>query len=331
MWSLLLSLFTVARADQFCRALALEGGGSRGAYQVGALTGLVENMPPQELEWNIVTGISTGALNAGGVSLFPMGQEAEMVKFMQDLWLSLNGTGSVYKNWNLLGPAYGIVFKPGMYTTDPLRETLQGVMKHGPLRNVTVGASNLDTGLFGNFNESLGTNILEAVMCSAAPPLYFPPQSFLGASWADGGCILNLDVFSAVERCMDVVSDESLVIVDMIFCSGAHLAPLGKTKDLKVTDVLSRVSAIKDYDNGMWFAYNAMLAYPAVNFRFTIVPSAAMPGGPVPLDFDKQNIVDELALGLKDAQSVIKNGLDPRQEAAQWKQTRYNKATAYSS
>lgn len=331
MWSVVwLALFNFARADQFCRALALEGGGSLGAYQVGVMIGLTEVLPGADIEWNVVTGISTGALNSAGVSHFAMGQEAEMAQFMKGVWLGLNSSKSVFDDWNALGPAYGLIFEPGMYNTAPLRKTVSALVDHPPLRNVTVGSTDLNTGKFGNFNESLGMGIIEAVMCSAAPPLFFPPQSFQGTIWADGGCIINLDVFSAVERCLDVVPDQSQIIVDMIFCSGAHLVPLPEVSKLTVTEVLSRVSAVKSYDSAMWFAYNAMNAYPQVNYRYIIVPSQGMPGGLVPLDFDPKNLEQEMTLGTSDAHNVVQNGLDPVQMALEWKQTRYNKATSFS-
>ncbi len=331
MWSVVwLVLLSVVKADQFCRALALEGGGSLGAYQVGVMIGMTEVLPGPDIEWNVVTGISTGALNSAGVSHFPMGQETEMAQFMKNVWLNLNSSKSVFVDWNILGPAYGLIFEPGMYNTAPLRKTLEGLVTTPPQRNVTVGSTNLNTGKFGNFNESLGMDIIEAVMCSAAPPLFFPPQHFQNTIWADGGCICNLDVFSAIERCLDVVPDESQIIVDMIFCSGAHLAPLPAADKLTVTAVQSRVSAVKSYDSAMWFVYNAMNAYPQVNYRYIIVPSAGMPGGLVPLDFDPKNLEQELTLGTSDAHNVIQNGLDPKQMALEWKQTRYNKASPFS-
>lgn len=163
-----------------------------------------------------------------------------------------------------------------MYSTEPLRETLKQKVTHGPARNITVGSTDLNTGHFRTFNESLGADIVEAVMCSAAPPLYFPPQSFQDTYWADSDCILNLDVFGAVERCMDVVGDESLVVVDMIFCYGQSLPPLSTNPT--ILEITSRASSIKSYDSAMWFAYTAMQAYPQVNFRFTIIPSTRRHG-----------------------------------------------------
>jgi len=77
-------------------------------------------------------------------------------------------------------------------------------------RNITIGSTNLDTGLFGTFNESLGrTDLLTAISCSACPPWYFPPTNFAGTTWVDGGCVINLDVFAAVERCLLVTPIQS--------------------------------------------------------------------------------------------------------------------------
>lgn len=58
-----------------CKALVLEGGGDKGAYQVGALRGLVDNLPPKEVEYDVVTGVSIGAINAVGFSFFKKGDE----------------------------------------------------------------------------------------------------------------------------------------------------------------------------------------------------------------------------------------------------------------
>jgi len=37
---------------------------------------------PDEIDWQIVTGVSVGALNAAAVSLFAPGDEVNMAKFM---------------------------------------------------------------------------------------------------------------------------------------------------------------------------------------------------------------------------------------------------------
>jgi len=325
---LLLRTLAGVQADEYCRGLALEGGGSLGAYQAGALLALTQLLSPPEVEWNVVSGISTGSLNAAGVSLFPMGQEADMAQFIQDVWLSLDGSASVYEDWNALGAPYGLLFESGMYSTEPLRQTITQKVTHPPYRNVTLGSTDLNTGHFATFNESMGLDIVEAVMCSAAPPLYFPPQSFQGTYWADGGCVLNLDVFSAVKRCLDVVPDESHIIIDMIFCTGDNLPPLSVNPS--VYEVKTRASDISSYDSAMWYAYAAMQAYPDINFRYTIIPSQNMPrGGLIPLDFNSTSLEAEIALGQSDVARILGELHRPRDLAEEWKQKRYNKARTF--
>jgi len=321
-----------AVAGATCRALSLEGGGSKGAYQAGALVTLTTKLPGEDIQWNVVTGISTGALNSGGVSMFAMGQEVEMAQFLKSVWLSLNGSASVFENWNALGIPYAVIGEPSLYTTQPLRSTLTKLFTQGIHRNVTIGATNLNTGLFGNFNESVGSaNIIEAIMCSAAPPFFFPPQNFMGSMWADGGCVINLDVFSAVERCLDVVDDESDIIVDVIYCSGANMAPVTNPSAMITSDVLGRVQNIKSYDHSMWYMYNAMLAYPNVNYRYMIVPSQPLAGSILPLDFDLANLQSELALGESDAANVLANGADPKLQIGQWYAQRNAHVRPYAS
>jgi predicted acylesterase/phospholipase RssA len=53
-----------------CRVLVLEGGGDRGAYHSGAFHQFVHSLPPDEVAYDVITGISAGGLNAGALSLF---------------------------------------------------------------------------------------------------------------------------------------------------------------------------------------------------------------------------------------------------------------------
>ena len=58
-----------------CRGLALSPGGSHGAYEAGAFDSFVKTLPAEEYAYDIVTGVSIGAINAGLISLFPKSDE----------------------------------------------------------------------------------------------------------------------------------------------------------------------------------------------------------------------------------------------------------------
>ena len=70
-----------AQKKDVCRAIALSGGANKGAYEVGVMKGMVDLLPAEEVKWDVVTGVSAGAINAGGMSMFPTGMEKEMVDF----------------------------------------------------------------------------------------------------------------------------------------------------------------------------------------------------------------------------------------------------------
>ncbi|CAG9329139.1 unnamed protein product [Blepharisma stoltei] len=300
---IIFSALNFSFADKKCYALSIEGGGSHGAFEAGALWQLINSLPPDEVLYNVVTGISTGALNAAGVSFFPIGSEKEMADFVVQTWLNINNSSTIFEEWNdgIIG---GLFFHSGLYNNAPLKKFVKERSQRGIHRNITVGSTNLDTGLYGQFNESLGNeNMTTAILCSADPPAYFPPTWFQGHNWADGGCIINLDVFAAVNRCLDIVSNQSDIIVDLLFDTPDE--GLTEVYNFTTLSVISRIREIKASDTNLWFLYNAVNAWPDVNFRYIILPSQKMPGGYVPLDFDRKVIEWEIELGKNDTKKAL--------------------------
>jgi Predicted esterase of the alpha-beta hydrolase superfamily len=183
-------------------------------------------------------------------------------------------------------------------------------LNKGINRKVTVGSTNLDTGEFINFDESLGSEFLEAIMCSASPPFIFPFQSFQGQSYADGGCLINLDVFQAITRCYEETNNYADIIVDLIFDTKISSLPVSFT--FNTIDVMSRVNQISSYNSAIWYYNQAKLAYPKVQFRYVIIPTGDMPGGIVPLNFTQSVLEAEVSMGKTDAANKIKSGENGR-------------------
>jgi len=74
-------------AGDHCYALAMAGGGTKGAYEAGALWGLYNAMPDKtKLAYDVVTGVSAGSINTGAVSLFAPGDEDLMIKTLSKAW-----------------------------------------------------------------------------------------------------------------------------------------------------------------------------------------------------------------------------------------------------
>ncbi len=65
--------------DFVCRALALRGGGTKGAYEVGVLKGFVKHFLPEDYKYDVVVGVSIGAINSAILALYPPGQEAAAI------------------------------------------------------------------------------------------------------------------------------------------------------------------------------------------------------------------------------------------------------------
>ena len=65
--------------DGKCRILSLRGGGIHGSFEVGVLKGLIDSMPPGEMEYDYVAGVSIGAYNASILATYPIGKEKEAI------------------------------------------------------------------------------------------------------------------------------------------------------------------------------------------------------------------------------------------------------------
>ena len=53
----------------------MRGGGTKGAYEVGALKVMSEMLDPIDVAYDVVAGVSVGAINAGIFSSYKRGDE----------------------------------------------------------------------------------------------------------------------------------------------------------------------------------------------------------------------------------------------------------------
>ncbi len=206
-------------------ALALTGGGARGAYQVGLLRCLARHFP--ELRMPIITGVSAGAVNAAELASHH-GTFPQAVDELAALWNELTpervfrvdagSLGGGLGRWLLRLVSGGMMKAPqvkGLVDTAPLREYLEetlaavrGVLtgidynlERGVLRAVALTATNYATGQSTVFVQgrdfkewrrpqrvAVRTRMrVDHVMASAALPLFFPAIQIDGAYYGDGG------------------------------------------------------------------------------------------------------------------------------------------------
>jgi len=203
--------------------LVLTGGGARAAYQVGAIRALSEIVPRGTQPFDILSGISAGAINA--VALGTLHDDFHRAaERLLSTWSELT-PDRVYRTgaWRLarIGSRWlrdlstgGLIGRSINYLLDPapLRELIEkellfGRMRHhvraGRLRGVAVSATNYNTGNGVTFFEAApdvqpwtrSTRIgirarigADHVMASSAIPVFFPPVP-IGGSYFGDGCV----------------------------------------------------------------------------------------------------------------------------------------------
>ena len=314
MWYLVLLLLAKSEAAQTkCRALALSGGGSWGSYEGGVLRSFTNLLSAEETSYNFVVGTSAGAMNSLMMSQYPTGQEKQAVDFMQNLWFNINNS-AVFQSWSG-GIVDGLLYRPGLFDDSPLKRTMHGYIQTTLQRNISVGTCDLQDGTFYNFDQTIGLdNMVEATVCSASIPAFFPFQNFGGKQFIDGGTDYSIDIFTAVDKCLQVTPNQEEITVDMISCHHYHLQE--ESTDYKTFDVYSRTNSIKSYDKGMYELYYAFEAYPNVNFRYYVMPSTGLEG--IPLEFGREAVSKSWNQGIGDSKNCIEKNIYAKDILNDW-------------
>ena len=85
--------------DVKCKALALSGGGTNGAWEAGVVWGLTHYGDPVDYEWDVHTGISAGSINTAGLVGWPSDQTVESTQYLSDMWATVTND-DVWKIWH---------------------------------------------------------------------------------------------------------------------------------------------------------------------------------------------------------------------------------------
>ena len=299
---LISSLAGKLNAGTPCRALVLEGGGDKGAFQAGALSQMFA-MIPEEIQYDVMSGVSVGSLNTAALAMYVKGDEANMTAFLLDVWRNIKAS-DVYQDWSG-GIIDGVLFRPSIYDTTPLSDFLHKKFDKPIQRKITLGTCDANNGTFVRFDESLShDDLITAVRCSSAMPILFPYVEFQGETYIDGGSVLNLDVGGAIERCRETTDNDTDIIVDVILCTGAFLKVIDQSKDTTL-QMLDRYLQIDSFSNSLDDLLHAREDYPYINFRYIIMPSSPLPSGEIPLGFEPAQIEEMISQGMTDAQTAV--------------------------
>ena len=110
---LLLAVYATAKEDQDkssqkekCRILSFHGGGIHGSFEAGVLKALMEHMPTEEVKYDIISGVSIGAINAAVFALYPKGEEKEAAELIMSQYEGKSSTDSAiikkHPTWSAL-------------------------------------------------------------------------------------------------------------------------------------------------------------------------------------------------------------------------------------
>jgi len=283
-----------------CRALALGGGADRGAYEAGALKALVEKQNPEHVKWNVIAGISAGALNAGALAQFKLGNEIQASKFLEDRWKEIK-FGDILSHWIPGSILQGFLFKSGLFDSTPLGKFIDKNLNFTMLRNsnraLRIGVTNLNTGLFESFEET-HPNLRTAVLSSCSVPGIFPTQEMNGNDYVDGGAWSMTPIKSALKVCEEKNATE--IYVDVILALGdteypGFLDRLLMTPFILLKTLFGLVNNVfvKDIEN-------ARIAFPNAKIR-VIKPTQWLPGWFLGFGHTKEM----MEIGYKDALRAI--------------------------
>lgn len=177
----IVTLFHMLSHIRSLNQLSFSGGGAFGAVEIGILKRVNEL---NNKKYDLYTGISAGALNAGFLSYY------------NDIELGIKTAETIYKSIN--NRAIYDISPTGLsiLNTKPLYETLEKIIKsmtNEPKIHTLIGTTNMYSGKLDiyNFEEQNEMDKVLLLMASCAIPGMFPPVNFNNQLYADGGTLSN--------------------------------------------------------------------------------------------------------------------------------------------
>ena len=170
---------------------------------------------PQDFAYDVMTGISAGAINTGAMSVWAKEDGLAMSEWLSEMWDSIDNH-DIWKFWpdGIVG---ALTDEPSFIDDSPMLAFLRNVLQDFPegvkRPSSMVGTVDANNAHYQRwFLEDIPQDkILDlgpsAIVSSASIPGVFPPTLYEGAVYVDGGTAMGLDAISAVENCLKIVED----------------------------------------------------------------------------------------------------------------------------
>ena len=233
-------------------------------------------MTQDETSYDIIEGISAGAINAGVLGTFEVGDEKRAVEWLKALWMKLPAKDT-WENWPFLGPLEAI-YRPSALDNSIMSTIVRKVLAGREFqRQIALLAVDLDTGEIVIFDETTPHRFMsDAVIASASIPTVFPPVSFDHKTMVDGGIFANVDVSESIIKCRDMGFADEDIIIDAILCFDKVIkVPEWHLREIKYKnawDMFARHTQLKEFYYYFEDIIRVVRGYPKVNFRHLISP-----------------------------------------------------------
>ena len=223
------------------RALVLSGGGSKGAFQVGALEHLLGDL---EITYDIITGISVGALNGSFLSMYKAGEEKQAIAGLVKVWNTVDDRRIFRLNHHRMpkrtykrekiSMARSALWELSFYDSTPLEELVEEVLDPEKAatsgKKLSVGCASLKNGEIEYWGHD-SPDLVKAVAASASYPVFFRPVEIEGVLWTDGG----IRHTTPIERAIDMGATE----IDVILTG-----PIPEKHEFNVSNTVEQLMAV---------------------------------------------------------------------------------------
>lgn len=289
----------------------MSGGADKGAYQAAVFNGLAHLLPEEEVAYDVIVGVSAGALNSLSFSVFTPEQAKEAGAFALALWNTIPSS-KAYNFWPG-GILDGIFFRKGVLDISAGMDFVRHHFQNKTInRRVTFTSTDINTGAHNPIDyEATFTwpeGIVESVFASCIIPFAFGQVQIGNKTLLDGGVKWKLDVLSPVRRCKELGFEEKDIIVDMILCANPVVTKKDDVRTYSALGHFLRGMEMTDYYQTL-NDYNSSIAmFPEVTFRYLVSPSESISSGTIPLNYNQEQINRCMRVGQKDAENAVKLG-----------------------
>jgi predicted acylesterase/phospholipase RssA len=123
----------------------LSGGANNGAWEVGVMWGLAHYGNPDEFHWDVITGISAGAINTAGMAGWDPKDIVQTTEYLSSAWLQIRNP-DIWREWP--EGLKAAVTRQGMLDDSYALKTIQRIIaaKSDYARRVSVAAVDVSDG-----------------------------------------------------------------------------------------------------------------------------------------------------------------------------------------